>query len=135
MPRDQGETAEDTGIERPTRNRTAIGVAPEGAPATWVEERTKTLDEIKKLTPEDRLGYYAGILKLNRILYESVKGWSKWLMTPEFMETFQQQELEEIFGNFREFTEKFLDLDIKWTDKKEKKVSPKERPEPQFLWG
>jgi len=134
MPREENEESEVSSSERPAR-RTGVAIMSEGAPMTWVEERTRTLDDIKKMTPEDRLGYYAGILKLNRILYESVKGWSKWLMTPEFMETFPRDELEEIFKNFKDFTERFLELDIKWTGKKEKKSSPRERPEPQHLWG
>lgn len=125
-------------MQRAARNRGAgTAVAPEGVPVTWAQERTKSLDDIKKMTPADRLGFYAGILKMNRVLYESVKGWSKWLMTPEFMETFNKEELEEIFENFKGFTEKFLELDIKWTEKKEKaeKGPPGERPEPPFLWG
>lgn len=97
------------------------------------------MDEIKKLSPADRLGLYSAILEMNKALYQSIKGWSNWLMAPAFINTFNEEELQEIYSSFKDFTLKFLEVDIKWTDKKERKREEKpetgERSAPQFLWG
>ncbi len=86
---------------------------------SWTDERAKVLADIKKLEPTDRLSIYSGLIKLNSALFESVRGWDSWLRNPAFMETFSQDEFNEIFTNFKEVATKFLQEDIKWTGKKE----------------
>ena len=102
---------------------------------SWAEERAKALDEIKKLDPKDRLGLYAALIRLNSALFESVRGWDTWLRNPTFIDTFTEEELQEICKQFKEVCVKFLEEDVKWTGKKEKilpmasKVSKNERNE------
>jgi hypothetical protein len=86
---------------------------------SWTDERAKVLVDIKKLEPSDRLSLYSALIKLNSALFESVRGWDSWLRNPTFMETFSQDELGEIFRNFKDVTLKFLDEDVRWTGKKE----------------
>jgi hypothetical protein len=95
---------------------------PDGESATlsWTEERTKALEDIKKLEPVDRLGLYASLIRMNSALFESVRGWDSWLRNPSFIDTFTESELKEINATFREICVKFLEEDVKWTEKKEK---------------
>jgi len=87
---------------------------------SWTDERTKILVDLKKLEPTDRLSLYSSLIKLNSALFESVRGWDSWLRNPAFMDTFSQEELKEIFTNFKDVTTSFLEEDIKWTGTKEK---------------
>ena len=87
---------------------------------SWSEERAKALEEIKKLAPADRLGLYAGLIKMNSSLFESVRGWDSWLRNPTFIDTFNEQELKEIYSEFKDVCVRFLEEDVKWTGKKEK---------------
>jgi len=89
---------------------------------SWAEERTKALDEIKKLEPKDRLALYASLIRMNSALFESVRGWDTWLRNPTFIDTFAEDELKEIYGHFKEICVKFLEEDIKWTGTKEKNL-------------
>lgn len=98
---------------------------------SWTDERTKVLADIRKLEPTDRLSLYSDLVKLNSALFESVRGWDSWLRNPTFMETFSQDELGEIFKNFKDVATKFLEEDIRWTGKKEqgRKIPRAEREE------
>jgi hypothetical protein len=87
---------------------------------SWTEEREKVLDEIKKMSPDDRLSVYSSLIKLNSALFESVRGWDSWLRNPTFMESFSHEELKEIFKEFRDVALRFLEEDVKWTGKKER---------------
>jgi hypothetical protein len=97
---------------------------PEGASEnlSWTEERNKALDEIKKLEPADRLGLYASLIRMNSALFESVRGWDSWLRNPSFIDTFTQDELKEIFKQFKDVCVRFLEEDVRWTGKKEKSL-------------
>jgi hypothetical protein len=101
---------------------------------SWTEERSKALDDIKKLDPNDRLGLYASLIRMNSILFESVRGWDSWLKNPTFIETFTESELNEIYARFKDICVKFLEEDVRWTRNKEKgapvsKASGTERSE------
>jgi hypothetical protein len=87
----------------------------------------RVLEEIKKLEPKDRLGLYASLIKMNSAFFESVRGWDSWLRNPSFIDTFAEDELKEIYGQFKEVCVRFLEEDVKWTGKKEKSfpVAPK----------
>jgi hypothetical protein len=87
---------------------------------SWTEERTKALDDLKKLEPVDRLGFYASLIRMNSALFESVRGWDSWLRNPSFIDTFTESELKEIYAQFKEICVRFLEEDVKWTGKKEK---------------
>jgi hypothetical protein len=89
---------------------------------SWTDERTKALDEIKKLEPDDRLGLYASLIRMNSALFESVRGWDAWLRNPSFINTFTQEELKEIFKQFKDVCIRFLEEDVRWTGKKEKSL-------------
>jgi hypothetical protein len=87
---------------------------------SWTEERARVLEEIKKLEPKDRLGLYASLIKMNSALFESVRGWDSWLRNPSFIDTFAEDELNAIYGQFKDVCVRFLEEDVKWTGKKEK---------------
>jgi hypothetical protein len=89
---------------------------------SWTEERNKALDEIKKLEPIDRLGLYASLIRMNSALFESVRGWDSWLRNPSFIDTFSEEELKDIFKQFKDVCLQFLEEDVKWTGKKEKSI-------------
>jgi len=89
---------------------------------SWTDERSKALDEIKKLEPDDRLGLYSSLIRMNSALFESVRGWDAWLRNPSFINTFTQEELNEIFKQFKDVCIKFLEEDVRWTGKKEKSL-------------
>ncbi|MGD0688294.1 MAG: DUF2153 family protein [Candidatus Bathyarchaeia archaeon] len=89
---------------------------------SWTEERTKALDDIKKLDPADRLGLYACLIRMNSVLFESVRGWDSWLRNPSFIDTFTEEELKDIFKQFKDVCLRFLEEDVKWTGKKEKSM-------------
>jgi hypothetical protein len=87
---------------------------------SWVEERAKALEDIKKLEPSDRLGLYASLIRMNSALFESVRGWDSWLRNPTFIDSFTEGELKEIYAQFKDVCVRFLEEDVKWTGKKEK---------------
>jgi hypothetical protein len=86
---------------------------------SWTDERTKALEDIKKLEPADRLGLYASLIRMNSALFESVRGWDSWLRNPAFIDTFSEEELKEIYKQFKDVCVRFLEEDVKWTGKKE----------------
>jgi len=102
---------------------------------SWTDERTKALEDIKKLEPSDRLGLYASLIRMNSALFESVRGWDSWLRNPSFIETFSEEELKQIYKEFKDVCVRFLEEDVRWTGKKEKmlpmagKQPRAERPE------
>ena len=89
---------------------------------SWTEERNKALDDIKKLEPADRLGLYASLIRMNSALFESVRGWDSWLRNPSFIDTFSEEELKDIFKQFKDVCLRFLEEDVKWTGKKDKSI-------------
>ena len=58
-------------------------------------------------------------------------------LLPDFMNTFTKDELKEIFQDFHDFTSKFLELDLKWTQRKQvvKQTENKSRSKMQSPWG
>ncbi len=89
---------------------------------SWTEERGKAIEDIKKLEPADRLGLYASLIRMNSALFESVRGWDSWLRNPTFIDTFTEEELKDIFKQFKDVCVRFLEEDVKWTGKKEKSM-------------
>ena len=88
----------------------------------------KALEDIKKLDPNDRLGLYASLIRMNSALFESVRGWDSWLRNPTFIETFTESELKEIYAQFKDICVKFLEEDVRWTGKKEKSAPVSNAP-------
>jgi hypothetical protein len=98
---------------------------------SWTDERTKALEDIKKLDPSDRLGLYASLIRMNSALFESVRGWDSWLRNPSFIDTFTESELKEIYAQFKEICVKFLQEDVKWTAMKEKSAPTLKATKPE----
>ncbi|MFQ6011736.1 MAG: DUF2153 family protein [Nitrososphaerales archaeon] len=105
--------------------------------STWLDERATALKKLQSLPSSDRLSLYSGTLVMNKMLYESIQGWGKWLTVPDFMNTFSKEELQEIFKDFHDFTTKFLELDVKWTQRKQVARQPEGKPRSnmQSAWG
>jgi hypothetical protein len=59
---------------------------------------------------------------MNSVLFESVRGWDSWLRNPSFIDTFTEEELKDIFKQFKDVCLRFLEEDVKWTGKKEKSM-------------
>lgn len=96
------------------------------ATSRWVEKRVSAMEDITRLNPTDRLSFYSAIIRINKAISESVQGWEAWLRNPVFMEEFSVEELKEIFEPFKGVCLKFIEEDIKWTEKKQGEVG-KER--------
>jgi len=60
------------------------------------------------------------LIRMNAALFESVRGWDSWLRNPAFIDTFNEEELKDIYKQFRDVCVRFLEEDVKWTAKKEK---------------
>lgn len=105
---------------------------------SWTDERSKALEEIKKLDPKDRLGFYASLIRMNSALFESVRGWDSWLRNPTFIDTFAEEELMEIYKEFKDICIRFLEVDVNWTGKKQKSfpmASKESKPERSEVEG
>jgi len=93
----------------------------------WIEKQKKNLENIRNLKPNDRLGYLVSIMDCIMLIIKSCQGWSNWLYHLGFMDKeFTLEELKQIFTHLKQFTEKFLEFDIEWTEKKK----PPEKPKP-----
>jgi len=79
----------------------------------WIKDCEKTLEEIKKFNPKDRLELVSSIAECNMAIKASAVGWQSWLTSPIVMKEFSKEELEAIFNKFKELTIEFLTLDIK----------------------
>jgi len=108
-----------------------------GVSSAWLDERATALKKLQNLPTSDRLSLYSGTLVMNKMLYDSIQGWGKWLTVPDFMNTFTKEELKEIFQDFHDFTTKFLELDMKWTQRKQVVKQPESKPRSkmQSAWG
>ena len=86
----------------------------------WAALLEKTLKQMEKLKPKDRLGYVSAISALNTIIVNSCSGWLHWLTSPRVMDDFSEDELKELFDFFRKVAKEFLESDLGWTRKKQK---------------
>lgn len=86
----------------------------------WAILLEKTLKQMEKLKPEDRLGYVSAICALNIIIVNSCNGWLQWLTSPQVMDEFSEDELKQLFDFFRKIAKEFLEADQNWTRKKQK---------------
>jgi len=83
--------------------------------SAWIKDLKKWMKLISNLKPKDRLEKVSGIIKCNRAVADSVAGWANWLIRPELMNEFTEEELAEILNEFREIAISFLKFDLKWT--------------------
>lgn len=83
----------------------------------WTKTTQHLIKQLEKIEPKDRLSLCSGIVSCNFALARSVNGWTSWLADPRTMELMTEEELQEIFGEFRKFAITFLKLDMEVTEK------------------
>ena len=84
----------------------------------WVRTTKTKIDEIKKLTPKDRLQYAAACAQCASAIYNSIGGWMSWLTNPVLLNDFDEQTLNDFFSFFKKFTTDFLEFDISATQQR-----------------
>jgi len=91
----------------------------------WVNIINKRLEEIAKDSPKDRLANFSLLYKYIIFIGESLSGWLSWLMNPEILDCFTEEETEQLFEEFKQLTIKMLELDKTWTSRKAETVKAK----------
>ena len=81
----------------------------------WIKKVEKEIDTLRKAKPKDRLDYTESINKCNTSITASCIGWDEWLKHPGIMNSFTEDELDEMHKEFQYIAVRFLDFDIKWT--------------------
>jgi len=83
----------------------------------WIRKVEEQIKYLEELEPTDRLSFMSGIAFCTNAIVGSVSGWEAWLSSPTLMENFREEELREIFNEFRRVTIGFLKYDIEWSKK------------------
>jgi len=95
----------------------------------WIEKLEKYIKEIKETKPKDRLEFFSTIYQMIIRIGSSLSGWLQWLIDPTILDRFSEEEVEDLFQEFRSLAIKFLELDKKWTKKKVKeRIKINKRP-------
>ena len=68
------------------------------------------------------------IALMNQYIFDSCQGWAQWIHDPAVINRFNEEELNEIYKQFRKFALEFLQFDLK-TAKKLRPL-PKESGKP-----
>ena len=84
----------------------------------WVKSTRSKIDEIRRLSPKDRLQYAAACAQCASSIYNSIGGWMSWLTNPVLLNDFDEATLNEFFGFFKKFTVEFLEFDVNATQKR-----------------
>jgi len=84
----------------------------------WIKKVERHLNTIKNYKTTDRLSTVSGITQCVSCIGGSVNGWISWLSDPRIMNSFNEDELIELFNEFKRLSIKMLELDIEWTKKK-----------------
>jgi len=94
-----------------------------GRDSNWIKSIKKIRKEIKSLEPKDRLGYVTAVACCVAAIANSMHGWKKWLIHPEVMNSFSEEELDKLFEVFKKLALETLKEDINWTKKKEEEAA------------
>jgi len=81
----------------------------------WIRKVEEQIKYLEGLEPTDRLSFMSGIAYCTNAIVGSVSGWEAWLSSPTLMENFREDELRDIFNEFRRVTIGFLKYDIEWS--------------------
>lgn len=84
----------------------------------WLRQSAQKVEEIKKLSPKDRLEYAASCLISTTAIFNSVSRWMQLLSNPALLNDFDKKNLEEIYESYRRFALDFLEFDLKATGKR-----------------
>jgi len=82
----------------------------------WTDRNKRSLERLRALSEKKDKDRLENLKTMSRCLYligRSLSGWSTWVSNPRTMANFTQEELEEMEAKLIEFTEAFLEYDIK----------------------
>jgi hypothetical protein len=85
----------------------------------WISRNKRSLERLKELTAKKDKDRLELVKTMNTCLYlvgRSLSGWSTWVNNPSAMANFTQEELAEMEQKLTEFTESFLEYDVKVTE-------------------
>lgn len=84
----------------------------------WIRAMKTRIEEIRKLSPSDRLQYAAACAQCANAIYSSIGGWISWLSNPVILNEFDEVTLNDFYQFFKKFTVDFLEFDITATQKR-----------------
>ncbi len=85
----------------------------------WINTNQRSLERLKRLSDKKEKDRLELVKTMNTCLYligRSLSGWSTWVNNPSTMANFTQEELVEMETKLTEFTESFLQYDVKVTE-------------------
>jgi len=94
----------------------------------WTTIKKEQLNEIKSLSPKDRLDMVEAMALMNQYIFDSCQGWTQWIHNPTVINCFNEKELKEIYEQFRKHALEFLEFYLKAT--KKLKPLPKDEGRP-----
>lgn len=103
----------------------------------WEIQVEKAIKQLKKMQPSDRMEYHSAIQVCNNAVWGTVKGWLEWIINPDTMKEFEEEEFKEMFQQFRSLAIAFLEHDVKWTkrlkSKLDKQKEKKNQRKPDYI--
>ena len=82
----------------------------------WTERNKRSLERLRALSEKKDKDRLENVKTMGRCLYligRSLSGWSTWVSNPRTMANFTREELQGMEAKLVEFTEAFLEYDIK----------------------
>ena len=84
----------------------------------WIRDSKKLLrqiEELETIEDRDRLELVRSTRFMLGVLERSLVGWMQWVVNPDIMAKFSQEELKEINSNISKFVRSFVEYDLKIT--------------------
>lgn len=83
----------------------------------WISKVEEEILAISNLEAKDRLETLDYVYRCLSAIDASLEGWSEWIGNPSIMNTFNEDDLNEMLDDFKKITALLLRHDIKWTKK------------------
>lgn len=84
----------------------------------WIRDSKKILkqiEELEKIEGRDRLELVRSTRFMLGVLERSLIGWMQWVVNPDIMAKFSQEELKGISSNISKFVRLFIEYDLEIT--------------------
>ncbi len=77
-----------------------------------VAVKTKQLEKVKSLRPRDRLDRVGAMALMDQYILDSCQGWAQCIINPTLINRFNEEELKEIYEQFKEIALEFLEFEM-----------------------
>jgi len=101
----------------------------------WIGKTEKRKEQLKTLDLSDRLACYVALWRIVEAIGNSVSGWRSWLVRPSVMADFSEEELKDFCLNMRDMAIRFLEFDVKATEKFKAPPSPPKPEAERRYWA